>query len=95
MGGTGDGGGSHVWPWSDNRPVPFPLTGIPTTIKDLIGRKCRVVSYGDAAPADVEPGRITIFLDKEGRILELYVDRERQIATFDEAGKGGGMDSGG
>lgn len=94
MGGTGDGGGSHVWPWSNTRPVPFPLSGVPTTIKDLIGRKCRVVRAGDAVTEKIEPGRITIFLNESGCIIDLYLDPDNSVIST-VANGGGGVDSGG
>jgi hypothetical protein len=95
MSGGGDGGGSHVWPWKDNRPVPFPLSGIPMTIKDLIGRKCRLVRYGDSTTADIEPGRITVFLNEDGRIQDIYLDPETSDVPLTATYGGGGMDSGG
>lgn len=62
------------WPLGDNRPVPFPLSGIPNTINDLIGKKCRFVKLGDRATTELEPGRITIILDESSRIHSLYID---------------------
>lgn len=102
MGSPGDGGDSHVWPWSDTRPVPFPLSGIPMTIKELIGRKCQVVRVGDSVTQEIEPGRITILLNEHGRILNLYLDPDNSDVSSDtkarelsSGGGGGGMDSGG
>jgi hypothetical protein len=95
MSGPDDGGGSHPWPFADNRPVPFPLSGIPVTVKDLIGRKCRLVLYGDSVTADNEPGRITMFLNADGRIQDIYLDPETSYVALTATYGGGGMDSGG
>lgn len=80
MGGNsgGDGGGDVPWPW-DYRPVPFPLSNAPISIKDLIGRACRVVRQGDVVTQEIEPGRVTIFLSESGRIEEVYCDPELQL----------------
>jgi len=71
----GDGGGDIVWPWSkDTRPVPFPLLGTPVLIKDLKGRKCRIITFGNKVPQDRDPGRVTIFLSEENRIEQIYLE---------------------
>lgn len=69
-----DSGPIFPWPLDDNRPVPFPLSGMPTTIKDLVGKNCRVVTEGDTVMPDFVPGSITIYLDSKQRIREIYVD---------------------
>jgi peroxiredoxin len=77
MSGGDNGGGSHPWPWSDPIPWPLSLTDAPFTIKDLIGRKCRVVKFGDAVTEEYEPGRVTFLLDQEGRIANVYFEQEK------------------
>ncbi|WP_447789403.1 I78 family peptidase inhibitor [Pseudomonas farris] len=72
--GGGDGGGDFQWPWGDLRPVPFPLTSVPVMIKELIGRKCRVLSKGDMVTQEIEPGRVNIFLGDNGRIVDIYLE---------------------
>lgn len=73
------------WPWSKGRgdepivPWPSSLASVPTTIKDLIGRKCRVVQYGDAVTQEYESGRITIFLNEDGRIADIFFEQDRPI----------------
>lgn len=80
MSGGGDGGGSHPWPLSDPIVVwPSSLTDAPCTIKDLIGMKCRVVKFGDAVTEEYEPGRVTLLLDQEGRIANVYFEQEKPI----------------
>ena len=69
----GDGGGDIYWPWSTH-PVPFPLSNAPVSIKDLIGRKFRVVRQGDVVNQEIDSGRVTIFLSKDNRIEEIYCD---------------------
>lgn len=74
-GNGGDGGGDVPWPWSkDIRPVPFPLLGTPVFINDLKGKICRVIAFGDKPNADRKPGRVTIFLNKDGRIEQIYLE---------------------
>lgn len=75
MGGSsgGDGGGDVPWPF-DYRPVPFPLSNAPMSLKDLIGRKCRVVRRGEAVTQEIEPGRVTVLLSDSGRVEEIYCD---------------------
>jgi hypothetical protein len=70
---SGPGDDTHPWPFSD-RPVPFPLSSAPTTIKELVGRKCRVVRRGDLVTQEVEPGRVTIALSDNGRIEDVYFE---------------------
>ncbi|WP_330113967.1 hypothetical protein SA496_14435 [Pseudomonas sp. JS3066] len=78
-GNGGDGGGDIIWPWSkiggdDFTPWPASLLAdAPTLIKDLKGRKCRVVCVGDRVDQGSEPGRVTIFL-KDGRIADIVLE---------------------
>lgn len=74
MSGTGGSGGGDVpWPWA------LSLSVAPTTIKDLVGKKCRVVGKGDAVTQEYEPSRVTLFLDEEGRIVDVYFEPELPV----------------
>lgn len=68
---------------SDNRPVPWPwsmkrspaaLSEIPVSIKELFGKSCRVVRFDEKTPQDIVPGRVTIILDVDSRICEIYIE---------------------
>jgi hypothetical protein len=78
----GNGGGDHPWPWRSGlvtrteglRSLPIPIHSEVVTflLGDLIGRNVRVSSA--ALGTDIEPGRVTILTDQEGRIVDLWVD---------------------
>jgi hypothetical protein len=55
-----------AWPWS--------LIDMPVTIKDLIGRKVRVVRADDVVAADFEPGRITILVSENHEIEDIKIE---------------------
>lgn len=58
----------------DDRPVPWPWTLKYSVwaLKDLIGRKARV-SRGPVTQ-EIVPGRVTVIIDDEDRIVNIYVD---------------------
>lgn len=55
-----------AWPWS--------LINMPHTIKDLIGRKVRIVRPNDVVSADFEPGRITILVSDSHHIEDIKIE---------------------
>lgn len=68
---------------SDNRPIPWPwsmerspvaLSELPTLIKELFGKTCRVIRLGDKTPMKLVAGRVTIVLHDESRICEIYIE---------------------
>jgi hypothetical protein len=76
-------GGVDVWPWfyheSDGTDViPRSLTtlpsNIPLSLRDLVGRRLRVVRPGDKVKMDLVPGRVTIHLDEESRATDIVVE---------------------
>lgn len=85
----GDPGTIPVFPWptkagevaaqGDDRWVPWPLTKQATTklLAEFIGRKVRVSS--GAVPQGIDPGRITIMTDADGRIVDIYIDPDREV----------------
>lgn len=54
------------WPWS--------VKDLPMTVKDLIGRKCRIAHTGEAMAHEKSPGLITIYLDKEDKITDIVIE---------------------
>ena len=83
-------GDTPIFPWptkvgevsanADDRWIPWPFTKEATTklLAEFIGRKVRV-SNGPVTQ-ETEPGRITILTDAEGRIVDIYMDPERDLA---------------
>lgn len=78
-----EGSGNHVpWPAGegrladtlDSRPVVWPWARliIAVTLKDLIGRKLRVSDSN--ITGEVDPGRLTILVDEQHCISEVWVD---------------------
>lgn len=75
---------------SDTRPIPWPwkgeqsptaLSDAPVLIRDLFGRKCRIIAFGDKTPLDIldiEHGRISIFLNENSRIQEIFIEKAAQ-----------------
>jgi hypothetical protein len=57
------------WPWS--------LLNIPVSIKDLVGRPCRVIRPGEVIPHDYVPGRVSIYLDDQSMITDIRVEPEK------------------
>lgn len=67
MSGTGGGGGGDVpWPWA-------------LSLSDLVGKKCRVVRKGDVVNQEYEQSRVTLFLDEEGRIVDVHFEPELPV----------------
>lgn len=62
------------WPWK-GEPSPVALIDAPVLIRELAGAKCRVIAFGDKTPQDLEHGRISIFLDEESRIKEIFIEK--------------------
>jgi|LNAP01.1.fsa_nt_gb hypothetical protein len=85
MSGGDNGGGSHPWPWAfhmkgdDYTPWPMSKSGAPTAIEDLIGRKVRVVRRDGKEPQGYEPGRVSFLVNDEGRILNVFFERDLPI----------------
>lgn len=78
----GNGGGDVPWPWAevagdDWTPWPMSRPGSPTAIKELLERKVRVISIGDEAPTGNEEGRVTLLLNDEGRIVNVFFEGKR------------------
>ena len=73
MSSTNSGGGDAPWPWGSS----VPLSGLPSVVKDLIGKKCRIVNKGDAVTMDYVAGRVTLFLDANSRIADITFEPER------------------
>jgi hypothetical protein len=57
----------------EGQEVPFPLSvnSVPQTVKDLIGRQCRVIKSGDPITMDYNPNRVNIILDEKSRIKDI------------------------
>ncbi|HCT4953461.1 TPA: hypothetical protein OTY99_003114 [Citrobacter freundii] len=66
------------WPWSMKR-SPMAISEVPDSIKELFGRKCRVVHFGDKTLQQIVGNRITIVLDDDSRICEIYVEPSEKI----------------
>jgi len=76
--GEADNGGSHPWPWSTKGDdwTPWPISRVIglTALSELIGHTCRFVRLTDHVTEDIVPGRVTILLDDQDRIIEIYKD---------------------
>ncbi|MWK59792.1 hypothetical protein GO594_27720 [Pseudomonas otitidis] len=74
------------WPWRllaelgnigpVDPPWPLSLGATPASIKELIGRKCRVVRKGDVLTQEHVPGRVTVFIDDDGRIADIFFESD-------------------
>ena len=53
-----------TWPWK------FPES-VPLSLRDLIGRPVRTVMPGEVITLEFMAGRITFFLDEDGRVTEI------------------------
>jgi hypothetical protein len=77
--------GEHPWPWRSglvtrteglrSLPIPIHSDAVIFLLGDLVGRKLRVSSMPVTMEAD--PGRVTIRTDKDGRIVDIWVDPDR------------------
>jgi hypothetical protein len=63
-------GGVDILPWSVNA-VP---RGAPLLLRDIIGRKIRVVPFGSLVTQEIQPGRVTIYLNERGQAFDVRVD---------------------
>lgn len=68
---------------SDYRPTPWPfvagavsLVRAPILISDMKGKRIRVVKYGDSVTAEKMPGRVTIFLNEDGVVADVFYELE-------------------
>lgn len=78
----GNAVGDHAWPWRSGMvsrnagirslPIPVHPEVLAFLLGDLVGRKLRV-SPGPVA-TESEPGRVTILVDQEGRIADMWID---------------------
>lgn len=57
----------------EGQEVQFPLSvnNVPQTIKDLIGRQCRVIKLGGSITMDYNPNRVNIILDEKSHIKDI------------------------
>lgn len=58
----------------DGRPWPWSVSDMPTSIKELVGRKVRVVRPGDVITQEYQPGRVTIHITEEHRIGDIKIE---------------------
>ena len=65
----------------DDRMIPWPwsVKTIPNSIKDLIGRKVRIVSSGDAVTMEYQPGRVTIYVTEDKRINDIQIESDKPL----------------
>jgi hypothetical protein len=78
---SGPGDDTHPWPWGkksgdDFTPWPLSKSWIPSGIKELIGRKVRLIKPGDKQPQDYEAGRVTFLVDDQGRIKNVFFEKD-------------------
>lgn len=74
---NGPGDDTHPWPFAwetDYTPRPISKDLGPAVLSDLIGSKCRLVHLSDHVTEVIEAGRITILVDDQDRIIEIYKD---------------------
>ncbi len=60
---SNDGDSSVPFPWS--------VQEIPMSIKELIGRPCRVIRPDTLVTEDYKPERVNIHLGEDSRILDI------------------------
>lgn len=48
-------------------------------LNDMVGRKVRVVRFGDLVTPDIQPGRVTLYLDSDSRATHVHVDAQTDI----------------
>ncbi|QGY31973.1 hypothetical protein [Pantoea cypripedii] len=53
-----------VWPLSVQKDSPL--------VQDLLGKVCQIHRKGDVLIQDIVPGRITICLDEDSRVIEVF-----------------------
>jgi hypothetical protein len=79
------GGGDFPWPWKSGQvsrtelgslSIPIHPQVVTFLLGGLIGRKLRLV-VGPVANG-LEPGRVTIQIDQDGRIVDMWVDPDQQ-----------------
>lgn len=89
-------GGSNPWPWSVREqaamlfgmppiPVgvdtwPWSVRDIPVSVRDLLGRKVRIVRPGDVVTQEISPGRVTIAISDGSRIEDIRIEPGLQTA---------------
>jgi hypothetical protein len=81
----GEPGARHPWPGRSGL-VPGNIRSLPITVDpdvlifflgDLVGRKLRVsAAAAHLDPLDIEPGRVTIRVDGQNRIVDMWVDAD-------------------
>lgn len=49
------------------------------TMQELIGHQLRIVRPGEFYTQDIQPGRVTIFVDAENKIERIKIDPETDI----------------
>jgi hypothetical protein len=76
-------GGVDVWPWMINLDggvdaLPWSVHAVPRDVplllREIIGRKVRVVPFGSDVTQEIQPGRVTIYLNEQGRAFDVQVD---------------------
>ncbi|WP_142916532.1 hypothetical protein [Klebsiella variicola] len=51
-------------------------------VRELIGRKCRVVREPDAATQEIASGRVTVYLSDDGHIIDIYINSADDGSTI-------------
>ncbi|EIW8614317.1 MULTISPECIES: hypothetical protein [Klebsiella] len=60
---------------SDNRPVPWPHEGfVSPNVDELIGRVCRFVHRSDLITQEIQPGRVTFYLEDDNRLAGVVIE---------------------
>jgi hypothetical protein len=57
------------WTLSTDLPKSLPLT-----LRDLLGRRIRVVPHGGFITLEFIPGRVTVYLDEAGFVKDVVVE---------------------
>ena len=67
-------GGPDVFPWGHHSGPNKELQ-----LSDVVGRVVRVVRPGGLVTPDIQPGRVTVYLDNDSRATHVYVDAQTDI----------------
>lgn len=62
-------GGPDLFPWSVKS-----LRDLPISLRDIVGRRFRLVRPGDSVTQEIQPGRVTVHVNEEGRVVDVVVE---------------------
>ena len=67
-------GGPDIFPWDHHSSSDKKMQ-----LHDVVGRVVRVVRPGGLVTPDIQPGRVTVYLDNDSRATHVYVDAQTDI----------------